>query len=88
MKRKRTYEDGASEAMRMAHCRDPRGSCICEHCDGERSSMVRHDELRGWVCQWCDSALDEMYADSQMTDEEQREQRAECLAIEREGMGC
>jgi hypothetical protein len=32
----------------------------CEHCDGERSTMVRFDELRGYVCQPCDSSLDEM----------------------------
>ena len=32
----------------------------CEHCDGERSDRVRHDELRGFVCPDCDSALDEM----------------------------
>ena len=32
----------------------------CEHCDGERSHRVRLDELRGFVCPPCDSALDEM----------------------------
>jgi hypothetical protein len=32
----------------------------CEHCEGERSRKVRHDELRGFVCPPCDSALDEM----------------------------
>jgi hypothetical protein len=55
------YEDGNSDAMRAATCRDPRGLSICEHCEGERSSMVRYDSLRGWVCKWCDSSLDAMY---------------------------
>jgi hypothetical protein len=32
----------------------------CEHCDGEHSRMVRIDDLRGFVCPSCDSALDEM----------------------------
>jgi hypothetical protein len=42
----------------------PYGSLVCspscEHCDGERSRLVREDHLRGWVCPPCDSALDEM----------------------------
>jgi hypothetical protein len=33
----------------------------CEHCDGVDSPMVRQDELRGWICPVCDSALDEMF---------------------------
>jgi predicted HNH restriction endonuclease len=33
----------------------------CEHCDGERSEMVREDRLRGFVCPPCDSSFDEMY---------------------------
>lgn len=32
----------------------------CEHCDGERSPLVREDHLRGHVCPDCDSSLDEM----------------------------
>lgn len=32
----------------------------CEHCDGEHSTQVRVDDLRGFVCPACDSALDEM----------------------------
>jgi len=38
-------------------------SPACEHCDGERSRLVRKDDLRGWVCPHCDSALDEMLAE-------------------------
>lgn len=33
----------------------------CEHCDGEHSPKVRLDDLRGYVCPSCDSALDEMF---------------------------
>ncbi len=36
----------------------------CEHCDGERSSMVRFDDLRGVTCKDCDSSLDEMFEES------------------------
>lgn len=36
----------------------------CEHCDGESSRYVRIDRLRGHVCPACDSALDEMFAES------------------------
>jgi len=32
----------------------------CEHCESERSTKVRLDDLRGYVCPPCDSALDEM----------------------------
>lgn len=32
----------------------------CEHCDGERSPLVRRDYLRGLVCPECDDALDVM----------------------------
>jgi hypothetical protein len=42
----------------------PRGSQVsspaCEHCAGEKSAWVRHDELRGWVCPVCDDSLDAM----------------------------
>lgn len=34
----------------------------CEHCDGERSRLVRRDYLRGQVCDVCDNTLDEMLA--------------------------
>jgi hypothetical protein len=33
----------------------------CEHCDSERSTLVRIDRLRGHVCPPCDSSLDEMF---------------------------
>lgn len=33
----------------------------CEHCDGERSPLVRYDALRGVTCKDCDSSLDEMF---------------------------
>jgi len=33
----------------------------CEHCDGERSPLVREDRLRGYICPLCDSSLDEMF---------------------------
>lgn len=39
----------------------------CEHCDGERSPLVRFDELRGRVCPPCDSALDEMFEEGAYT---------------------
>lgn len=33
----------------------------CEHCDGEHDdNHVRNDDLRGWVCEHCDSAIDAM----------------------------
>jgi hypothetical protein len=35
----------------------------CEHCDGEHGPMVRNDELRGFVCPWCDDAYDAMEAE-------------------------
>lgn len=35
----------------------------CEHCDGERSPLVREDHLRGNVCPPCDSSLDEMFGE-------------------------
>ncbi len=35
----------------------------CEHCDGERSLLVREDALRGNVCPPCDSSLDEMFGE-------------------------
>ena len=30
------------------------------HGEYERAPLVRHDDLRGWVCPACDSTLDEM----------------------------
>jgi hypothetical protein len=33
---------------------------MCEHCNGERSTLVRSDYLRGLVCPGCDDSLDEM----------------------------
>lgn len=41
----------------------------CEHCDGERSDMVREDTTRGRVCPLCDSSLNEMYPKVSMTEE-------------------
>ena len=35
----------------------------CEHCDGERSLLVREDSLRGHICPPCDSSLDEMFGE-------------------------
>jgi hypothetical protein len=35
----------------------------CEHCDGERSLLVREDALRGHICPPCDSSLDEMFSE-------------------------
>lgn len=64
---KRVYRDSLSEAMRSQYCRDPYGPAICEHCDGERSHMVRQDDLRGWVCKYCDSSLDEMFGETPST---------------------
>lgn len=40
---------------------DVGGRRECEHCDGERSPLVREDSLRGNVCPPCDSSLDEMF---------------------------
>ena len=40
-----------------------RPRCACEHCDGERSPLVRVDALRGNVCPPCDSSLDEMFGE-------------------------
>lgn len=51
----RTYVDARVTPNGSNYC-----SPHCEHCDGERSHMVRHDQLRGWCCPPCDSALDEM----------------------------
>ncbi len=36
----------------------------CEHCDGERSPLVRYDELRGVTCKDCDSSLDTMFEEA------------------------
>lgn len=36
---------------------------VCEHCDGENSSRVRNDQLRGLICPVCDDAWDRMYAE-------------------------
>lgn len=58
---KRTYINGLDPDVVSAYCRDPYGLPICEHCDGERSPLVRRDSLRGWVCKDCDSSLDAMY---------------------------
>lgn len=52
----RRYFDSLTTPYGMRVC-----SPSCEHCDGERSSLVRRDDLRGWVCPPCDSALDEMF---------------------------
>jgi hypothetical protein len=45
------------------YCSSPQ----CEHCDGERSLMVREDYLRGWICPLCDSSLDEMFNETPNT---------------------
>lgn len=49
------------------HLTTPRGMMVsspcCEHCDGVDSTLVREDDLRGWVCPVCDSALDEMFSE-------------------------
>ena len=58
---RRVYEDNRSDDVLSAYCRDPYGPPFCEHCDGERSPLVRRDSLRGWVCKACDSSLDAMY---------------------------
>lgn len=39
----------------------PHGFSGCEHCDAEKSNLVRVDYDRGQVCPVCDDALDEMY---------------------------
>ena len=54
---RRHYVNGAHPDVASTYCRDPHGPARCEHCDGER------DDLRGWICKSCDSALDEMYGD-------------------------
>jgi hypothetical protein len=36
----------------------------CEHCDCERSSLVRVDCTRGQICPDCDSSLDEMFEET------------------------
>jgi hypothetical protein len=33
----------------------------CEHCDTEKSTLVRVSTIRGQVCPVCDSELDAMY---------------------------
>ncbi len=58
---RRQYIDSLDENVRAAYCRSNRHPVICEHCDCERSPMVRWDDLRGWVCPPCDSSLDAMY---------------------------
>jgi len=58
---RRHYVNGAHPDVASTYCRDPYGPAFCEHCDGEHSSLVRRDSLRGWICKSCDSALDEMY---------------------------
>lgn len=40
---------------------DIRARHACEHCDGERSPLVREDLLRGHTCPPCDSSLDQMF---------------------------
>lgn len=34
---------------------------LCEHCDAGGGTPLRNDHLRGWICEECDSALDEMF---------------------------
>lgn len=37
---------------------------VCEHCDGERHDYIRHDDLRGTICPYCDSSIDEMFKET------------------------
>lgn len=50
--RDRTYQDTRESSYPA--CQQ------CEHCDGEKSPLVRVDALRGRVCPVCDEAIDEM----------------------------
>ncbi len=61
MSRVRTYLDARQRDTFLGLDVGPR--TMCEHCDGERSPMTREDRLRGFVCDLCDSSLDEMFRD-------------------------
>ena len=62
----RRYDTDSMDAETLSgYCRTDLDPVVCEHCEGDpdrRSRFLRHDDLRGWVCVDCDSALDEMYA--------------------------
>lgn len=58
---KRVYFDVTAEGVYWPN------TWPCEHCDGERSNLVRHDFLRGNVCPPCDSSLDEMFEEDANT---------------------
>ncbi len=68
---KALLKEMATVGRRYVDCRtrktwldlDIGGRRECEHCDGERSLLVREDSLRGNICPPCDSSLDEMFSE-------------------------